>query len=319
MNVIKSDTSAEFMAMADAYERSGGDPSVLKMADISSLVVSGNKILSANQTEGVVLEKESTESGVDIVLTIKKGYSILNPVHLCFGVLPKEGLQQINVTIIVEEAASVELLAHCTFPNSEHVIHKMDGKIIIHKNASLTYNETHFHGKKGGVEVIPKAKIKIEEGGRYYTGFTLVLGRVGLLDLDYEVDAGKDAICELNTKVYGKGDDKILIKEKVFLNGENARSVIKSRVAISDNAVAEFTGVTEGHAPYARGHVDCVEVVQGNAVAKAVPIVMVDNPLAKITHEAAIGSVDKKQVDTLMARGFEENEAVDAIVKGMLK
>ena len=319
MDVINLDTSAEFTAMANAYEQSGGDPSVLVMPDISSLVVSGNKILSANQTEGVVLKKKSTESGVDIVLTIKKGHQIPNPIHLCFGVLPKEGLQHINVTMIAEEGASVEIIAHCTFPNSEHVIHKMDGKITIHKNASLRYNETHFHGMKGGVEVIPQVGIKVEEGGRYYTGFTLVSGRVGFLDLDYEVDAGKDSVCELNAKVYGKGDDKILIKEKVFLNGENARSVIKSRIAISGNAVADITGVTEGHAPYARGHVDCVEVVQGNAIAKATPIVMVDDPLAKVTHEAAIGSVDKKQVDTLMARGLEENEAVDAIVKGMLK
>ncbi|MBW6470316.1 MAG: SufD family Fe-S cluster assembly protein [Methanosarcinaceae archaeon] len=319
MDVIDLDTSAEFTAMVDAYEQSGGDSSVLKMADVSSLVVSGNKILGSNQTEGVVIDKKSTKSGVDIVLIIKKGYQIPNPVYLCFGVLPKEGLQQINVTIIAEEDASVELIAHCTFPNAEHVIHKMDGNIIIHKNASLIYNETHFHGKKGGVEVIPKARIKIEEGGRYNTGFTLVSGKVGLLDLDYEVDAGKDTICELIAKVYGRGEDKILIKEKVLLNGENARSVIKSRVAISDDAVAEFTGVTEGHAPHARGHVDCVEVVQGNAIAKAVPIVMVDNPLAKVTHEAAIGSVDKKQVETLCARGLEENEAVDAIVKGMLK
>ena len=319
MEIIKFDASKEFAAMADAYEQSGGDSSVLKMTDVSSLVISGNKILSANQTEGVVLEKKSTESGVDIVLTIKKGHNIPNPIHLCFGVLPKEGFQQINATMVAEEDSSVELIAHCTFPNSEHVIHKMDGKIIIQKNASLTYNETHFHGEKGGVEVIPKVNVTIEEGGRYYTGFTLVSGRVGLLDFDYAVDAKKDSICELNAKVYGKGDDKIFIKEKVFLNGENARSVIKSRVAISDNAVAEFTGVTEGHAPYARGHVDCVEVVQGNAIAKAVPIVMVDDPLAKVTHEAAIGSVDKKQVDTLCARGLEENEAVDAIVKGMLK
>ncbi|HJH32626.1 MAG TPA: SufD family Fe-S cluster assembly protein [Methanosarcinaceae archaeon] len=319
MDIIQLDTAKEFAAMEDAYECSGGDSSVLKMADVSNLVISGNKILSANQTEGVVLKKKSTESGVDIVLTIKKGHTIPNPVHLCFGVLPKEGLQQINVTMIAEEDASVELIAHCTFPNAEHVVHKMDGRIFIHRNASLRYNETHFHGDKGGVEVIPKAKVKIEEGGRYHTGFTLITGKVGLLDLDYEVDAGKDAICELNAKVYGKGNDKILIKEKVLLNGENARSVIKSRVAISDNAFAEFTGVTEGHAPYARGHVDCVEVVQGNAVAKAVPIVMVDNPLAKVTHEAAIGSVDKKQVDTLMARGLDESEAIDAIVKGMLK
>ncbi|MGP8337933.1 MAG: SufB/SufD family protein, partial [Methanosarcinaceae archaeon] len=302
MGIIQLDTAKEFAAMEKAYEHSGGDSSVLKMEDVSSLVVSGNKILNANLTEGVVIEKKSIGSGVDIVLTIKKGYTIPNPVHMCFGVLPKEGLQQIDITMIVEEGASVELIAHCTFPNAEHVVHKMNGKIFVHRNASLTYNETHFHGDNGGVEVIPKASIKIEEGGRYYTGFTLIKGRVGLLDFDYEVDAGKDTVCELNAKVYGKGEDRIIIKEKVFLNGENARSVIKSRVAISDNAVAEFTGVTEGHAPYARGHVDCVEVVQGNAVAKAVPIVMVDDPLAKVTHEAAIGSVDKKQVDTLMAR-----------------
>jgi uncharacterized protein len=40
---------------------------------------------------------------------------------------------------------------------------------------------------------------------------------------------------------------------------------------------------------------------------------------AKLTHEAAIGSVDKKQVETLLARGLTEEEAVDAVVKGMLR
>jgi Fe-S cluster assembly scaffold protein SufB len=40
---------------------------------------------------------------------------------------------------------------------------------------------------------------------------------------------------------------------------------------------------------------------------------------AKLTHEAAIGSVDKKQIETLMARGLMEDEAVDVVVKGMLR
>ena len=38
-----------------------------------------------------------------------------------------------------------------------------------------------------------------------------------------------------------------------------------------------------------------------------------------ITHEAAIGSIDKKQVETLMARGLDESEAVDVIVRGILR
>ena len=37
------------------------------------------------------------------------------------------------------------------------------------------------------------------------------------------------------------------------------------------------------------------------------------------SNEAAIGSVDKKQVETLMAGGLTEAEAVDVVVKGMLR
>jgi len=68
----------------------------------------------------------------------------------------------------------------------------------------------------------------------------------------------------------------------------------------------------------ARGHVDCMEIVKDNAVASAVPIVKVTNSLAKVTHEAAIGSVDKRQMETLMAHGLTPEEAVDIIVKGIL-
>jgi Fe-S cluster assembly scaffold protein SufB len=47
----------------------------------------------------------------------------------------------------------------------------------------------------------------------------------------------------------------------------------------------------EGEA-HARGHVDCLEIVREWA-----------HPLAKVTHEAAIGSVDHGQIETLMSRG----------------
>ena len=43
------------------------------------------------------------------------------------------------------------------------------------------------------------------------------------------------------------------------------------------------------------------------------------NEFGKVTHEAAIGRVDNKQVQTLMARGLEEERAIDLIVGGMLK
>ncbi len=49
------------------------------------------------------------------------------------------------------------------------------------------------------------------------------------------------------------------------------------------------------------------------------PKLKVVDERAKLTHEAVIGSVDKRQIETLMARGLREDEAVDVVVRGMLR
>jgi Fe-S cluster assembly scaffold protein SufB len=61
-----------------------------------------------------------------------------------------------------------------------------------------------------------------------------------------------------------------------------------------------------------------MEIIKDQAVASAIPIVSVTDPLAKVTHEAAIGSVDKRQMETLMSHGLTPEQAVDVIVKGIL-
>ncbi len=137
--------------------------------------------------------------------------------------------------------------------------------------------------------------------------------------VDCFAELNKDAVVELNAKIYGKEQDRIVVKESISLNGENARGLAKSRIVASDHCTSEVIGEAVGNAPNARGHVDCIEIIRGkDARASAVPRLRVVDEQAKLTHEAAIGSVDKKQVDTLMARGLTEDRAVDVVVKGML-
>ena len=40
---------------------------------------------------------------------------------------------------------------------------------------------------------------------------------------------------------------------------------------------------------------------------------------AKVTHEAAIGIVDKKELETLTAQGLTPEQAVEMIVSGILR
>ncbi len=318
--MIRSFVKEEYELMVDAYQKAGGDKDVLQNKDMAKLVIHENKVLSADGIEGIKIETIETENGVSIYLVVEEGVKIKHPVHLCFGLLPKEGLQEIILKVDARDNSNIEAIAHCIFPNAVKVIHKMDADINIGRNARFNYRETHYHGEFGGIEVIPKARIIVEKGGVWQSTFTLSQGYVGKLDYDFEITCLEKAVAELVVKAYGRGHDDIKVLEKIFLNGEGARGLAKSRLVLSDEAKAEVKGETYGNAPYARGHVDCIELVNGKkAVATAIPIVAVTDDTAKVTHEAAIGSIDKKQVETLMARGLDEDEAVDVIVKGILR
>jgi len=310
---------SELDELMDSFDRTGGDRAILGDTGTAHLVVSGHKILSARDVQGLEVDAQETLTGMSAKVRVCENVHIKKPVHLCFGVLHKKGTQKIKMDVRFERGSHANFIAHCIFPKAEKVRHIMDAVIDVGEGAEMRYSETHYHGLYGGIEVIPKAEIKVGKGGRYFADFTLTSGRVGRLDIDYSVKADEDAVTELTARVFGHANDRIMIKEKVSLDGKNSRSLIKTRVAIEDEARAEVTGITEGNAEGARGHVDCMEIVKDNAVASAIPIVNVSNALAKVTHEAAIGSVDKKQMETLMAHGLTPEEAVDIIVKGVLK
>ena len=310
---------SELDALMKAFGEAGGDKTIFENNEVAHLAADGHKLLSMKSIEGLEVDAKETLTGISAKITVKEGIRIKNPVHLCFGVLHKKGTQKIKMDVTLEKNSSAHFIAHCIFPNAEKVRHIMDAVVDIGDGAEMRYSETHFHGLYGGIEVIPKSVVKIGKNGRYFTDFTLTNGRVGRLGIDYTVEAGENSVAELTARVFGHANDDIKIREKVVLEGKNSRSIIKTRVAIEDDAKAEVTGITEGIAEGARGHVDCMEIVKDRAVAKAIPIVNVTNPLAKVTHEAAIGSVDKRQMETLMAHGLTPEEAVDVIVKGILK
>ena len=310
----------EYQGLIDAYEKAGGNRIALLSKDTASLLVHENNILNATEVEGVKLTGESQEHGIKAELLIEEGRKVIQPIHLCFGILPEEGRQEIVLQVDVKPGAEVSVIAHCIFPNAIRITHKMDAVINIADNARFSYKETHYHGDFGGIEVIPKATVRLGKKAQYENTFSLIQGSVGTLDFNYEVFSDAGSIAGLLAKVYGKNDDVIKIAERIHLNGNDARSLIKTRIVLRDRARAEVIGETYGNAPFARGHVDCIELVDGKqAIAKAIPIVQVRDAKAKVTHEAAIGSIDRRQVETLMARGLEESEAIDVIVKGILR
>jgi Fe-S cluster assembly scaffold protein SufB len=309
----------ELKVLTNTFASMGGDPEVFADTRIAHMAANGHQVLSHREISGVKLEAEETPESIITRITVARGVHVSLPIHLCIGIIEPKGIQHIQTRLTVEEGASAGFLAHCLFPNVESGEHRMDAIIEIQEGATVKYLESHYQGPYGGMVVMPHAIVKIGKSARYFSDFTLTTGRVGKLNIDYVVQVGENAVAELAAKVFGRGNDEINIKEKIELNGENSKGLIKTRVAVEHEAKAELTGIMEAHAKGARGHVDCREIVKDHAVASAIPIVNVTHPLAKVTHEAAIGSVDQKELETLMAHGLNPEQATELIVSGMLQ
>ena len=295
------------------------DAATLTNHQTAHLVVDGTNLLSLNEIPGVSIEAETRDEEITAELIIKEGTHIVNPVHMCIGILAPQGAQTIRLHTKLESDSSARLIAHCLFPNVVSAQHIMDATIEMSDGAALFYSEGHFHGLSGNTIVVPKAKLRVGPHARYFSDFSLTSGRVGKLNLDYAVEAEEQAIVELTARVFGHATDQIRIKDEMFLNGNHSRGLIKTRVAVDGQAISEVIGITHGNAEGARGHMDCMEIVREQAIASAEPIVKVTHPLAKVTHEAAVGTVDQKQLETLMAHGLSPEQAVDVVITGMLR
>jgi len=284
------------------------------------LYVVSNKTIASSQIPGISLKTQNLKEGVKLKLIVKKGKKIENPIFLCFGVLSEKDKQEIFPEIILEEGAEATILAHCTFPQAKEVSHRMIAKINLKKDSRLVYWEKHYHGEDFGAKVLADFNITVGEGATLENEFVLDQGSIGRLNIIFEAELAKDSLAQVFTKIIGKGQkDHVEVEDKILLNGENSRSLVKFKGAIRGGGQMFFRGEMLAKGKNARGHVDCREIIVGKSIARSIPMIEVQHPEARITHEASVGKVNQKELETLMTRGLSSKEATDFIISGAIK
>ncbi|MBS3748504.1 MAG: SufBD protein, partial [Candidatus Thermoplasmatota archaeon] len=163
--------SADQRLASEITGSAGIESDMFKRKDIAHLLIHHDNVVGMHAVDGLEIKTKKIKDGVKIDLRLKEGTTVKNPVQMCFGMMPKKGLQHIVLNAVIEKDAHINILAHCTFPNAIDVKHVMDAELTLEENASYKYYERHVHSDKGGVQVIPKAKIHVGKHARYITDF----------------------------------------------------------------------------------------------------------------------------------------------------
>lgn len=313
------DVKREFETIVKTVEKLGTDASKFLDKRIASIIISGNKVIGLNNVEGIRLVPKQIENGVQVDMEILENVHIPMPVHVCTGYVEKRGLQKVIFNIIVRKGARVKFLAHCVFPQAEEFTHNAISNVIVEEEAYMEYADEHYHSDLGTINLSTKTIAHVKEGGVYKNSFSLTKTRVGKLNVLMDLTLEKDAVGELVSKVKASKKDEVKINEILKLEGSHSKGLAKTIVVALDESKAKVLNEAYGNAPYSRAHISCEEITKGDKVnVSTIPVLKITNDLSELTHEASIGRVNQKQLEMLMAKGLNEDEATELIIKGLL-
>ncbi|MFX1377728.1 MAG: SufD family Fe-S cluster assembly protein [Promethearchaeota archaeon] len=230
-------------------------------------------------------------------------------------------MQEIFPRIIAEDNTKATIQAHCSFPKADGLIHKMFGHFYIGNDCNFTYNETHYHGENSGALVAPVTYVYVGKNSVFENNFNLTRGTPGKVKIMVDIYAMENSVIKSNIKAFGRcKKDSVRIRDSVFLEGENSRSIIKMKAAAKDGGEVLMYGITEGNAPNCNGHVECNEIVLGKgSICRARPFIRAIDPTSSVSHEASLGRFPQKWLDELKAKGLTDEEATQVLIEAMLQ
>lgn len=247
---------------------------------------------------------------------VGRDVKIRRPVQSCLFMKAQHVGQSVHNLVIVEENAEVHIITGCV--TSRPVLEGMHigiSEFYVKKGARLTFTMIHNWGEN--VVVRPRSAGVVEEGGVLVNNY-IMLSPVQSLQMYPTLSLnGRGARCRFNSVVFGPKGSLIDAGNRILLNAPDTRAEIISR-SITTGGSIFARGLIQGNAAPSRGHLECKGLILGNGTIHAIPELEGRAEGIELSHEAAVGKIAQEEIEYLMARGLDEEEATSTIIRGFL-
>jgi Fe-S cluster assembly protein SufB len=230
--------------------------------------------------------------------------------------------------IVADEGAYVSYLEGCTAPmRDENQLHAAVVELIAHKDAQIKYSTVQNwypgdeNGKGGIYNFVTKRGIC--DGANAKISWTQVeTGSAITWKYPSVILKGDNSIGEFYSVALTKGRQQADTGTKMIHVGKNTRSTIVSKGISAGHGQNTYRGMVKilKGADDARNFSQCDSMLIGDQCgAHTFPYIDVQNPLARMEHEATTSKIGEDQIFYCNQRGISTEDAVSMIVNGFCK
>jgi len=262
-----------------------------------------------------VAETEEKNGPKGFVVIARKGSKNIMPLQACFFML-NEKVQTVHNIIIAEEGAEVHLITGCVSSAHKHEgEHYGITEFYIMKGATVSNTMIHTWGDN--IEVHPRSSASVAENGTFLSNY-VTLKPVRYIQMYPEAHlTGKNSVARFNSVVVAPKGSHLDLGQRAYLSAEGTSAELVARAITRGGTVISRSHIV-GDAANTKGHIECKGLILEDGIIHAVPEIEGRVQNTELSHEAAVGKIAKDEIEYLMSRGLDEEEATATIIRGFL-
>ena len=259
---------------------------------------------------------------------IPRGVTCPMDLSTYFRINNKESGQFERTLIVAEEGASVSYLEGCTAPQFDvNQLHAAVVELVALDDASIKYStvQNWYAGDKDGVGGIFNFVTKrgLCKGRNSKISWTQVeTGSAITWKYPGCVLLGDGSVGEFYSVALTNHKQQADTGTKMIHLGRNTRSTIISKGISAGESANSYRGLVKvmAKAEGARNFSQCDSMLIGSRCsANTFPYIEVQNPSAKVEHEATTSKIGEEQLFYFQQRGIPAEDAISMIINGFCK
>ncbi|MBM5805023.1 MAG: SufD family Fe-S cluster assembly protein [Candidatus Verstraetearchaeota archaeon] len=243
---------------------------------------------------------------------------IERPVQACLFIDTEGVLQAPHNIIIAEEGSELNIITGCTVGNrTKRAAHLGISEFYVKKNATVIFTMIHSWGEETYIR--PRTAAIVEEGGTFISNYILIKPVRDIQSYPTAYLTGRKAKAKFNTIIYASKDSIIDLGNRIILMEEETSGESIFKVVATGTAKVYNRGQMIGQSKNTKGHLECRGLMLcPTASITAIPELIAEHSDTELSHEAAIGKLQEEQLNYLMSRGIQPDQAIGILVKGFL-
>jgi Fe-S cluster assembly scaffold protein SufB len=250
------------------------------------------------------------------VIIAHAGTSSILPIQACLY-LGNEEIQHVHNIVIAEEGAELHIISGCT--SGAHVgkggAHYGVSEFYVKKNAKISF--TMIHTWTENIEVFPRSASRVEENGVFLSNYVCMQPVKKVQMYPTATLTGENSVARFSSIVIASPESFMDIGSRAVLEGKGASAELVTR-AVTQGGTIISRGHIQGRTAGTRGHLECKGLILKDGIIYAIPEIEGSVVGTELSHEAAVGKLAQDEIEYLMSRGLDEDEATATIIRGFL-